>query len=848
MKVKFRLALKDEEYPENVSIKSACFHNKRSFLYLGLSSGTILCHDYSLSSVSSGDHSLVSELQCHHGPVRCLQHHPRHSLLASGGDDSTVLVWSSAGHRRLFTLRGHQDYVRCVQWHAQYPWLVSAGDDCSIIIWNWQNRSQVTSITGCQHWVTDIALHPTRDLLVSASLDMSVRVWDYSSLRNRTCNIGKHSEVFTLFGALDVVCDKVLDSFNEKLMFVMVHPTKEILVIGHGSQVTLVSLESYQDVGRLYADKTEMCGAVWQVDTSLGTYDTLVTMDRDKVKSWKYSVGVCKVSVDTDHRYHGLTGSTRHQHLCSWSRRQLTVFKIVSERPVFISHLHHLYYIKQGTIRHYNAHKEKETVLFKLTVPERGACYTSLQYNPTEHSLLLNSSSKHRVNRDLYQLFVIIDGVVNGKPKTAVSQGKTAVWSAHNRFVHLDDLNNIIVKNLDNKNINFGGFSAGFLLPKSEKNANSVYKPPTCEQLFEGSIPGSVLIRDGDCFTMYDINKKRRLCSSKFSDIKRVVWSQDKTMVALCSKYKIFICDNSLKVITSHESRVPVKSCVWQHDTGALLFSTHTTVRYLIPCSGDHGSVVTTSETLYLGLVSGSSLVCLNRRHQIKIMEVNLSEVMFKTAVLREDRDEYMRLILSGQMIGQSQLQFLREVGKPELALGFIKDPTSRFSLALEANDLDSALEAAHLLDNVDAWSRLAELSLINGNVRVAELCYQKCRRYDKLLFLYTLTGEREKLVKLSRILRVRREMSQVVMVMMILGDTPGLRDTLAAGGEDSLADLVMKKDSCLPESVMTHVKPSSDNWPRAEPLKMRDVKTKMKMRDQLQEQYREQLQQSFKI
>ena len=56
--------------------------------------------------------------------------------------------------------------------------------------------------------------------------------------------------------------------------------------------------------------------------------------------------------------------------------------------------------------------------------------------------------------------------------------------------------------------------------------------------------------------------------------------------------------------------------------------------------------------------------------------------------------------------MGQSQLSFLREVGKPELAILFIKDPPTRFTLALEANNLEAALEAAQQLNDQESWIR----------------------------------------------------------------------------------------------------------------------------------------------
>ena len=420
MKSKFKIDISTLDLPKQI-IKSACFHTNRSYVYCGLSNGTIMCYDFTRPGVAA-DEAVVAELLHHNGPVRSVQCHPRHCLLASGGDDRTVCVWNTDNHRRLFTLRGHEDYVRCLVWHSQYPWLVSGSDDCTVKIWNWQSRAEVATVTGSQHWLVSIALHPSRDLMVTASWDMAVRVWDFSSLRNRTCNIGKHSDVTSLFGVMDVVCDKIFDNFMEKLVFVTIHPTQEILAVGHGSQVTLYCLESYSEVGRIYGDKFGLVGSAWQGAGGTGTFDTLVTIARDKIKLWNFKIGVCRESTDTDGVYHGLVSHHKHNYLCSWSNNQLVVFKLVSERPVYVGHLHHLYYIKHGTIRHYNADKEKETVLCQLEPPEKGSRYSSLEYNPTEHSLIINSTSK-RMFRDLYQLLVIMDGVVNGKRKTSLSQG-----------------------------------------------------------------------------------------------------------------------------------------------------------------------------------------------------------------------------------------------------------------------------------------------------------------------------------------------------------------------------------------------------------------------------------------
>ena len=224
------------------SIKCCCFHSSQSLLYCGLSSGQVRVYCLLQSS-------LVEEISQHSGPVRCLASHQ--SLLASGGDDTDIVIWDTATNRRSARLRGHTDYVRDVAWHQVYPWLVSASDDCTVRIWNWLSKVLVTTVTGHQHWVTSLALHTSRDLFISASLDGSVRAWDFSRLRSRTCRAGTHTEVMTLLGTMDVVCEKILEDFSEEVVSVRLHPTRELLAVVCGREVRLYGLERWREVGRL---------------------------------------------------------------------------------------------------------------------------------------------------------------------------------------------------------------------------------------------------------------------------------------------------------------------------------------------------------------------------------------------------------------------------------------------------------------------------------------------------------------------------------------------------------------------------------------------------------------------
>ena len=101
----------------------------------------------------------------------------------------------------------------------------------------------------------------------------------------------------------------------------------------------------------------------------------------------------------------------------------------------------------------------------------------------------------------------------------------------------------------------------------------------------------------------------------------------------------------------------------------------------------------------------------------------------------------------------------------------------------MESNDLEAAFVAAGEVNEEATWLKVGELSLLNGNLEVAELSYQRGRHYEKLMFLYLITGQRDKLTKLARIFRVRGEISSLVQVGLITRDGDMMADSLALAG-----------------------------------------------------------------
>jgi coatomer protein complex subunit alpha (xenin) len=83
--------------------------------------------------------------------------------------------------------------------------------------------------------------------------------------------------------------------------------------------------------------------------------------------------------------------------------------------------------------------------------------------------------------------------------------------------------------------------------------------------------------------------------------------------------------------------------------------------------------------------------------------------------------------------VGQSIIAYLQQKGYPEVALHFVKEEKTRFSLALECGNIEVALEAARALDDKACWERLGQAALMQGNHQVGfnEVVFKRTLFYE---------------------------------------------------------------------------------------------------------------------
>ncbi|CAG0901661.1 unnamed protein product [Darwinula stevensoni] len=753
---------------KSARVKGLSFHQKRPWILASCHNGNIQLWDYRMCV-------LLDKFEEHDGPVRGICFHQQQPLFVSGGDDYKIKVWNYRKRRCLFTLLGHLDYIRTTFFHHEYPWILSASDDQTLRIWNWQSRSCICVMTGHNHYVMCAQFHPSDDLVVSASLDQTVRVWDISGLRKKNVAPGpggleehlRNPASTDLFGQADAIVRHLLEGHDRGVNWVAFHPTLPLIVsAADDRQIKLWRMNDTR---------------AWEVDTCRGHYNNvscvlfhprqelLLSNSEDKsIRVWDMTKRTCLHTFRREHdRFWVLAAHPSLNLFAAGHDGGMLVFKLERERPVYSVQGNILYYVKDRFLRQLDFTTKKDIAVMQLRGSTRSPPY-SMSWNSAEHAVILCFRAPAQEN-SAYDLYMVPKDVSTQTPDSVESRrssGLTAVWVARNRFVVFDKTHTILIKNLKNE-------------------VTKKVQVPSCDEIFYGGT-GMLILRDSDHVTLYDVQQKKTLAQEKCSKCRYVVWSQDTNHVALLGKHCVVLCDRKLAAYASVHETARVKSGAWD-DSGVFIYTTANHLKYLLK-NGDNGIIRTLDVPIYLTRVKGRTIYCLDREIKPKTFTIDPTEYHFKLALIDQKYEEMLHLIRNAKLVGQSIIAYLQKKGYPDVALHFVKDERTRFALALECGNIDVALEAARALDDKACWEHLGEAALLQGNHQVVEMCYQRVKNFDRLSFLYLITGNLEKLRKMMKIAEIRKDMSGHFQTALLLGDIQERVKILKSSGQLSLA------------------------------------------------------------
>lgn len=732
-------------------VKGLSFHSRRPWILASLHSGVIQLWDYRMGT-------LIDRFDEHDGPVRGVHFHGSQPLFVSGGDDYKIKVWNYKLHRCLFTLLGHLDYIRTVQFHDEYPWIVSASDDQTIRIWNWQSRTCISVLTGHNHYVMCASFHPKEDLVVSASLDQTVRVWDIGALKKKSVAPADENLRFSqvnsdFFGGVDVVVKYVLEGHDRGVNWASFHPNLPLIVSGADDRQV--------KIWRMNDTKA------WEVDTLRGhmnnvscvlfhaRQDAIVSNSEDRsIRVWDATKRTGLQTFRREHdRFWILAAHPVMNLLAAGHDSGMIVFKLERERPAFSVSGNTMYYVKDRFLRFYEFPSQKEAQVMPIRRPgssslNQGA--RTLSYSPTENAVLICSD----LDGGSHELYIIPKGS-SGRGETVQEAkrgvGGSAVFVARNRFAVLEKSSNqVLVKNLKNEIV------------------KRTALPLLADAIFYAGT-GNLLCRAEDRVFIFDIQQRLIFGELQTPFVRYVVWSNDMESVALLSKHSIIIADKKLVHQCSLHETIRIKSGAWD-DNGVFIYTTLNHMKYCLP-NGDNGIIKTLDVPLYITKVAGNTVYFLDRDAKSCAIVIDATEYIFKLSLLRKRYDQVMSMIRSSVLCGEAVIAYLQQKGFPEVALHFVKDERTRFNLALESGNIQIAVASAKEIDEKDHWYRLGVEALRQGNAGIVEYAYQRTKNFERLSFLYLITGNMDKLSKMLKIAEVKDNVMGQFHNALYLGD-----------------------------------------------------------------------------
>ncbi|KAJ0170762.1 hypothetical protein K1T71_013534 [Dendrolimus kikuchii] len=766
---------------KSARVKGISFHAKRPWVLASLHNGVIQLWDYRMCT-------LLEKFDEHDGPVRGICFHSQQPLFVSGGDDYKIKVWNYKQRRCLFTLLGHLDYIRTTFFHHEYPWILSASDDQTIRIWNWQSRQCISVLTGHNHYVMCAQFHPTEDLIVSASLDQSVRVWDFSGLRKKSVAPGptgladhlRNPQATDLFGQqlylqADAVVKHVLEGHDRGVNWASFHPT--LPLIASAADDRQVKLWRMND------------SKAWEVDACRGHYNNvscvlfhakselIISNGEDRsIRVWDMTKRTCLHTFRREkemERYWVLAAHPTLNLFGAGHDVGMTLFKLQRERPAYAIHNNVLFYIKDRQLRKLDMSTNRDSPVMQIKANGRHQSY-SMSLNHAEWCVLVNWRVGDTCTYELYN--APKEGGETSPSEPARGSATTAIWVARNRFAALEKNNQLVIKNLKNE-------------------VSKKISTPTCEEIMYAGT-GMLLLREPDSVQLLDVQQKRTIASVKIAKCRYAVWNSDMSLVALLAKHTVMLCTKKLEQLCSITEGARVKSGAFDDSTPQPVFI-YTTANHIKYCCKD-GQVkrVQTRRVYFVYLVKEFP----TKQNASRMINVTYPRILmlyptpmqsrFKLALVTRQYDQVLHMVRTAKLVGQSIIAYLQEKGYPEVALHFVQDARTRLSLALQCGNIDVALEAAKSLDEPAAWDKLAQAALTTGNHQIVEMCYQRTKNFDKLSFLYLITGNLEKLRKMTKIAEIRKDTSAQFQGALLLGDVAERIRLLKNAGQLSLAYL----------------------------------------------------------
>ena len=734
----------------------------------------------------------LSVLTGHNHYVMSASFHPTDDLIVSASLDQTVRVWDTTGLRKKqngegeggydgvgislgpdgssnqsqtalnvqaelfgtndvvvkYVLEGHDRGVNWAAFHPTLPLIASAADDRQVKLWRMSDTKawEVDTLRGHANNVSCCLFHPKQDLVVSDSEDRSIRVWDVSK-RVGVQTFRREGDRFWILAA---------------------HRSQNLLAAGHDSGMIVFKVRRtcvFYVITFIYSIVLSWYFIYCSIFMMLYLYVTYV---------FTYTVlFVCLSQLERE-RPASAIGSANRLYYVRGRELFCHDYSRVSNGAIGVD-------VPITSLRRVGQQAQTDGI---GSAPRY---LTYNQHNPNEGNVLVCSE----VDGGCYELVTFSQStsgsVTDGKRGSCMGP---ACFIGRNRFAVLDrSTRQIVVKNLNNE------------------TTKRVQPPvPTVDGIYDGGASGRLILRADDRAILFEVQSRRVLNEVTAPKMKNVIWSPDGSKCAILCKFGVIITDRQLEQLCCTTDTVRIKSGAWDNSaTGGTAneIFVYTTLHHVKYClaTGDTGTIRTLDNPIYAQMVMKDQLFCLDREARAKVVSIDTTEARFKLALAKKKYGQVMHMVKHGRLCGRAIVAYLQSKGFPEVALHFVKDPKTRFRLALACGNIDAAIECALTLEQQsegkeggrEFWGQLGSEALRQGNHQVVEMSYQRTKDFDRLSFLYLITGDTDKLRKMLKISNMRGDIMGRYHNALFLGDAAERVKVLEESGNMPLAFISAK-------------------------------------------------------
>ncbi|KAG8783052.1 hypothetical protein FRC12_020155 [Ceratobasidium sp. 428] len=735
-------------------VKSVDFHPSEPWLLAGLYNGTV-----NIYNTETG--ALIKTFEVAEVPVRCVRFVTRKSWFVAGSDDFQLRAFNYNTHEKVIAFEAHPDYIRCLTVHPTASLVLTGSDDMTIKAWDWDKGWKCVQVyEGHTHYIMNIAVNPKdSNTFASACLDRTVKVWSLGSATpNFTLDAhekgvnyveyyhGADKPYIVTTGDDRTVkvwdyhaksCIQTLEGHTGNVSFAIFHPSLPIIV--SGSEDGTVK--------------------IWHANT----YRLENTLSYSLERAWcvAYRRGSNDVAVGYD--------------------EGVVVVKLGREEPSFsMDQAGKLVYARNNEILGANI----QTALDDQTPDGQKLPLAPRELGSTE---VFPSTIAHSPNGR----FVAVCGDNEYIIYTALAWRNKA-FGQGTAFAWAEDSNTYAV--LEGK--------SRVKLYKNFKEKPGAGVKGLGGWVIDGLHGGTLLsARSGAGFVVFWDWDSGEIVRRIEADAKNIYWSGSGSLVAITAEDSFYILkfDRDAYVAALEAGPVGDEGVEDAFDLTAEISETVKTAKWVGDCfvytnSANRLSYVVGSQThtvqqfdspmFLLGYMPSHNRIYLaDQNVNIFGYALSLALVEYQTAVLRGDMDAAAEILPTVPTDQRNKVaRFLESQDLKELALSVSTDPDHKFDLAIQLDDLPTALAIATdtpAPENEVKWKAVGDRALAAWRFALAKECFEKANDISSLMLLLLAMGDREGLQQLATTAAEKGHNNIAFATLLQLGDTRGCADLL---------------------------------------------------------------------